>query len=302
MTRIRSLHLTITPVMLVMAVAAALVLTFSTGGTPTVHAAGGGPVILMGIDGDDVGHPAASNYKSLVDVMLTNVSNGGSNILVIGGNKSGTDSVTTFWNLIASQSGMTPTYVNGATAITAQSFAGFALVAVVSDALNTFGGGLTDAENTALSGRSADIATHVNAGGGLIGFSSCGSSDPYGYLGSVGAVACSSASYDDITPTTAGTAAGVTDALDSAPELWHDVYDTFPSFLQILATDNGIGGSGGTGKPSVLGGSSVTIVLPTATPTAAPIPGVGIWGLVGLGAAMLVLGPVYLRRRSSTRA
>jgi hypothetical protein len=291
MSRVRGQRLTLVPFTLVVALVAALVLTFASGGTPVAHAVGGGPVILMGVDGDDIFHAPAGNYKSLVDIMLTNVSNAGSDILVIGGGKSGTDDVTTFWNGIASQSSMTPTYVNGAAAITNQSFAGFALIAVVSDVTNTPGGGLTNAENTALSGRSADIATHVNAEGGLMGFSSCSTTDPYGYLGGVGAVTCTSASYTDIVATTAGTAAGVSDALEG--DAWHDVYETFPSFLVVLATAPTV-----SGKAAVIGGSSVTIV-PEVADTATPVPGVGTTGLVALAVAMVVAGSIYYRRRAA---
>jgi cell division septation protein DedD len=331
MTRIYGQRLTLVPFTLVVAVVAALVLTFASGGTPVAHAnGGGGPVVLMGIDGDFSGHPAASNYKTLIDDMVSKVGNGGSNILVIGGGKGGSDDVTPFWNLIATQSGMTATHVNGATAIASQSFAGFALIAIPSDSIINPSGGLTNAENDALTARAADIAAHVNAGGGLISFANCRLDNPYAYMGAVGAVTCSTPpfGYTNISATAAGTAVGITDALDAGP--WHDVFETYPSFLEILATD-----VDGTSKPAVIGGSSVTIVPPTPTPsptplatatpipptptpipptptptpipptptpTATPVPGMGTTGLVALGVAMAVAGSIYFRRRTSRQA
>ncbi|MFK4998901.1 hypothetical protein ACI2OX_21215 [Bacillus sp. N9] len=50
----------------------------------------GGPLILMGIDAEDGGvngHGPIANYIQVVNSILSNVSNGGSGILVIGGGK-----------------------------------------------------------------------------------------------------------------------------------------------------------------------------------------------------------------------
>jgi hypothetical protein len=214
----------------------------------------------MGIDAEDGGpggHGPISVYESVISSgILANVGNGGSGILVIGGGKNPFDSPTLFWDQIGTDLGVAITYVNGAANITSQSFAGFAMLAVVSDEFNTFNG-LTNDENTALSTRANDVSAFVNGGGGLLGFSSCALGDPYGYLSIVGTFVCTSSDHADITPTADGLAIGITDALDIC--CWHDTYTTFPSFLNVLATDNGFGG-GGSGQASAIGGTD--IVLP----------------------------------------
>jgi outer membrane protein assembly factor BamB len=65
-------------------------------------------------------------------------------VIAIGGGKGG-DDVTAFWDAIAAGTGVSVTYVNGAANISAQSFANFALIAVVSSEDETPSGGLTAA-------------------------------------------------------------------------------------------------------------------------------------------------------------
>lgn len=220
-----------------------------------------GPLVLMGIDAEDGGvgaHGPIASYLSVITNgngtgLLNNVSNGGSGILVLGGGKSATDDVTEFWDEIDNLlGGGVVTYVNGANLGT-QSFAGFALLAVVSDVFNTPGGGLTNAEMALLAGRSGDVATHINGGGGLLGFTSADLANPYAYLAAVGAFTFNSpAQFNDITPTPAGLAIGITNQLDVC--CWHDEYVTFPGFLDVLATN------AATGTPCAIGGVDVLIV------------------------------------------
>jgi len=220
-----------------------------------------GPIVLMGIDAEDNGpgsHGPISVYESVITNgsntgVLNNVTNGGAGILVIGGGKA-SDAVTAFWNQINADLGPgLVTYVNGAANITSQSFAGFAMLAVVSDQFNTPSGGLTNAENDALTLRSADVANFINGGGGLLGFSSCALNSPYGYLGSIGGVTCvTPPQFSDITPTPAGAATGISNALDVC--CWHDEYSVFPGFLGVLATNSATGGA------CAIGGQQVVIV------------------------------------------
>jgi hypothetical protein len=167
---------------LVLAIAAALVVLFApnSGGTATAQVIGG-PVVLMGIDAEDGGvggHGPISVYDDIVNSILAEVGNGGSGILVIGGGK-GEDDVTEFWDQIAIDTGEAVTYVNGDANIAAQSFDGFAMIAIASSEEETGSGGLTQDENDALAGRLADIAAFVNSGGGLLGFSQAGFTNPY---------------------------------------------------------------------------------------------------------------------------
>lgn len=222
-------------------------------------AAPGGPVVMMGIDAEDgspfSAHGPISVYADVVqNGVLTNVTNAGTGILVIGGGKAATDNVTFFWNTIGTAASEPVTYVNGA-AISTQSFAGFKMIAVASSSSQTPSGGLTQAESDLLNARGADVADFVNGGGGLFGLTQAGLSNPYGYLGVIGTFTVdTNNNYDDITPTAEGAAVGVTDALDVFA--WHDYYDVFPSFLTVLAID------AGSDRPAAIGG--VDVVLPGA--------------------------------------
>jgi len=220
-----------------------------------------GPLVLMGIDAEDGGvggHGPITSYLSVISNangtgILDNVTNNGSGILVIGGGKNPADDVTEFWDEIDNQlGGGQVTYVNNA-AIGTQSFSGFAMLAVVSDRFNTPFGGLTDNEMQVLAGRSGDVANFINGGGGLLGFSSNQLAQPYAYLAGVGAFTFNSPpQFNNIDPTAAGLAIGITNVLDVC--CWHDEYVTFPGFLDVLAT-NAL-----TGTPCAIGGIEVIIV------------------------------------------
>jgi hypothetical protein len=154
-----------------------------------------GPVILAGIDAEDGGvggHGPIATYDGLVTAHYNNATNGGTGILVIGGSSQAlcgsTNYVTAFWNQISTDTGLPVTFVNGASNIASQVFVGFRMIAVASDETNTFCGGLTAAENDALTARSGDVAAFVNNGGALLGFSSDFATNSYGYMGTVGAI------------------------------------------------------------------------------------------------------------------
>ena len=231
-------------------------------GGPAEAQAVGGPVVLMGIDAEDGGvdgHGPIGVYEDVVSSMLAEVGNGGSGVLVIGGDKDGSDNVTEFWDQIGSDLSLTITYVNSGASITAQSFDGFALLAVVSSEGETSDGGLTQDENDALAGRIGDITTFVNSGGGLLGFSQAELTNPYDYIGGIGSFSVEiDLQYELITPTAEGSAIGITDDLDLC--CWHDVYLTFPSFLGVLATQDD-SEEDFFGEAAAIGGAQV-IILP----------------------------------------
>ncbi|MDT8325304.1 MAG: T9SS type A sorting domain-containing protein, partial [Bacteroidota bacterium] len=136
----------------------------------------------------------------------------------------------------------------------AASFLGYRMIAVVSDVVNTPSGGLTNAENEALTAKAAAVAAFINGGGGLVGFSSVELTTPYGYLGSLGTFSFGAPPQQtNITPTTEGLSVGVTNALDGC--CWHDSYLTFPGFLDVLAVYPGV-----TGAPAAaIGGQQVIV-------------------------------------------
>jgi hypothetical protein len=208
----------------------------------------------MGIDAEDCGpngHGPIGNYAQLVDSILTNTKNTGSNgIAVVGANGS---CVFNFWNAIQSLTGEPVTFVPGG-AISTWDFTPFQMIAVASDQFNT-PGGTSGANNLALQGRRADIAAFVNGGGGLLGFTSDFSASqggPYPYLADLGSFTFNvGRSYSNITPTTEGAGVGITDAFDVC--CWHDEYTSFPSFLRVLA-HNPV-----TGNAAAIGGLNVVI-------------------------------------------
>ena len=223
--------------------------------------AAGGPVVIMGIDAEDGGpggHGPIANYVSVLNSIIANAPKG-AGLLVVGGGKSPTDDVTEFWDAVAAGSSIPVTYVNGAANITAQSFAAFKVIGVASGDGETSSGGLTAAESEALAARQADIAAHVNGGGGLLVFAQDfddATTSQYAFLGGFGSFTFTTElSYADIDPTADGTAIGVTDALDIC--CWHDTYQTWPSFLTVLArvavTDTP------AGEVAALGGVAVFI-------------------------------------------
>jgi hypothetical protein len=220
----------------------------------------GGPVVIMGIDAEDGGvdvHGPTSVYGGIVTGLSALTKNNGAGILVLGGGKSPTDDVTEFWDEVETLTGIPVTYANGA-AVGTQSFAGFRIVAVVSGNDETFDGGLDATECTALAARQQDFFDFVNAGGGLLVFAQdvdLGAGCEYAFFGGFGGFAFTTGlSYTDITATAAGTAAGISDALDVVA--WHDTYQTFPSFLQILAT---VATGENAGEVAAIGGASVVI-------------------------------------------
>lgn len=236
----------------------AAVLTFALCGLLS-GLAQAGPVVLMGIDAEDCGpggHGPISVYTSVVDNgLLDNATNGGTGILVVGSKGSGP---TAFWNAIGTGTGQPVTHVTGAAAITAQNFAGFAMIAVVGSAAETCSG-LTQAENNALVARQGDIADFVNNGGGLFGGTQTGLTSPYGYLPDAASFGNRNTDYDEIEATPDGEALGITDTnLDLC--CWHNTFPTYPAYLSVLAT--AVGG-GGNGEAAAVGGGDV--VLPGFT-------------------------------------
>lgn len=220
----------------------------------------GGPVVLMGIDAEDGGpnaHGPTATYSKLVSNILAQTTKPtGVEVLVIGC-KPGTNTKQ-FWDAVF------PAHrcVSGGAAILAETFQQAKLVAVVSDQYNTPSGGLTcHDEDPALDDTSTqvELAAHVNAGGGLLGFSSdC--PRPYDYISGVAQISVGiNRGYYDIDPTTEGLTVGVDDTLDVC--CWHDVFLSFPNFLNVLAFEHG------TPYAAAIGGRKVVVQPPVQVAT-----------------------------------
>ena len=142
-------------------------------GTPAANAQAysGGPVVLMGIDAEDGGiggHGPVTVYQSVMRSIARRERRSGSAILVIGGGKTSTDNVTTFFREVARGARRRTRFLDGASRIRRIDFNRYAIVAIASSVSETSGGGLTQVENNALAARRRDLARRfVNAGGGL---------------------------------------------------------------------------------------------------------------------------------------
>ena len=231
--------------------------------TAPATSAPGGPLVLAGIDAEDGGvggHGPIAAYVDLANSILARVENGGTGILVAGGAGPGCSGrqVEDWWKAVAAGTGQLVTFAD-AGAIATANLSSYALVGVASSVAETFCG-LTNEENAAFALRRADVKAFVNGGGGLLGLSQTGLSEPYGYLAELGAFrSVLGLEYSDIDPTDAGRLVGITDALDV--HHWHDVYVEFPDWVEVLARN------AETGDPAAVGGTSV--VVGNQPPTAA---------------------------------
>jgi hypothetical protein len=200
--------------------------------------------MLVGHDPDD--HGFESEYATLYDYLLANADNGGSGILAIGadpGSAAGT------WIQSAASQMSTPqtvTFVNGS-AISTQSFAGFAIIHVPSTSIDVSGGINTTSELPLLNARAVDIADFVNSGGALFGLTQDSVADPYAYISlfieveSVGLPSSGNCGggqqFDNVSSTPLGETLGITNSnVDGC--CWHNTFTSYPAFLQPLATVN----------------------------------------------------------------
>lgn len=234
-----------------------------------------GPVIISGLDTEygirpgNSTHGTIAMWASVINTgILTHVTSCGSlvnpsgNILVIGGGKGavGTDEMTDFWTKIGTTLSRGVTFVNGASNISSQSFAGFSMIAICNTTAGV--GTLTSAELTAISGRQTDVANFVNCGGGLFA-SSCNLNPQYGYIniGSPSLIAINGGGPNS-TPTAAGTAMGIGPI--AGP--FHVTFTQWPSFLSVLSNL-----TPRTPKACILGGVDVKIpVTPSSDPCCPP--------------------------------
>jgi len=220
--------------------------------------------MLVGIDTEyglrpgDTSHGTIGAWANVIQTgVLAHVTNGQSAILVIGGGKTSTDMMTSFWNQIGTALGRTVVYSNSA-AISNVNLNNYAMIAVVN---STDGSGkLTQNELNLISARRSDIVTFVCNGGAVFG-SSCDLNPSYGYITGVGSITTAMNQYTDIDTTAAGNAVGITSTnLDGGP--WHTVFNTFPPFLQVLATSSVSGRVAAIGGANTGGAAVAAYTLP----------------------------------------
>lgn len=194
----------------------------------------------------------------MVASLLDSVRNEGDGILVIG---DGT-SIRDYWKGdVADPLGVDVDFVSGAGDIASVDFDGYAMIGVASSD-HEISNGLTADENDALNDREHDIADFVNNGGGLLGKTQDGFADPFGYVGPIGQFTVQSASFDSIQVTQAGLDLGLTqDGMDGWC-CYHEVFDDFPDFMEVLIThDDPDDDDSFQDKPAAIGG--VDVVIPT---------------------------------------
>ncbi len=249
----------------------------------SVGAVTGGPVVVLGIAAENGGPGFQGDPQTVWAPLVQNIynqrTNGGTGILVLGAGKLNlpilTDQVSAFWNAVGPfLTGAPLTYVNGGPAITGQSFVGYGMVVVVSSESIAASGGLNQAEETALEGRSSDFADFVNGGGGVFGLTQIGFANPFFYLGGIGTFVHNFlvTPYNDIQPTIEGTDVGithgptvVTDPLDTC--CWREDFTDWPAFMDVLALGVHSEDPLDLGNPVALGGAQVVITLDPPTTT-----------------------------------
>ena len=218
----------------------------------------GGPVILMGLDSEltpgRASHGPPEDHQAMVDALLDAVRNGGEGILVIGPD---TGNFESYWvEDIGDPLGVDVTFVNGVEDIEEVDFDGYAMIGVASSFAQV-SGGLTNAENEALISRDLDIAEFINQGGGLLGKTQDGMADPFGYMGPLGTFQLTSTGFSSVEVTPAGLDLGLTqDGMDGWC-CYHEVFEEFPDFMEVLITHD----DGGTHqeKAAAIGGVDVTV-------------------------------------------
>lgn len=261
------------------------------------NVANAGKIYVSGQDSDDAGHVTVAFGTQLLNFINTGNTNGGSGILILGGDTSG-DSRTTInsWN----PSGITFTLAQAAdeTAIAAANFSAFAGILIPSS-VNQTGGGISQFELNAIIARSAAIAAFVNGGGNLMAFTETGLSGAFGWF-PLGALSISNVDYAGLfspvlqTPDLAAAGFIATNA-ELSGDLYHNVFTGPPGFfgLKVLATDNTPGL--GFGQAAILGGGTTTQICaePPCPGPVGVVPEPGVLPLLALG----LLGFLGIARR-----
>ena len=225
--------------------------------------AAGGPVILMGLDSElvpgDSNHGPPEEHADMVASILDSVTNGGDGILALGGNPSSNSDIIDYWEEDVGNDPMVDedvTFVNGAEDIRNVDFDGYAMIGVISST-GQINSGLTNSENDALIDRQGDIAAFVNSGGGFLGKTQDGMSDPWDYISPLVDIEPRSANNSSITVTDDGKDLGLSQSGMDGWCCYHESFeeDSVPDFLNVLLRNP----DQADDPPAAIGGDAVII-------------------------------------------
>ncbi|SEQ28233.1 hypothetical protein [Natrinema salaciae] len=236
----------------------------------------GGPVILMGLDSEEVpgdsSHGPPSEHAKMVASIRDSVTNGGEGILVLGGDPDSNRDIRSYWE---TDIGSDPrvdedvTFVNGPADIRSVDLEGYAMIGIVSSD-GEIRNGLTDSENQALIARQHDIAEFVNGGGGLLGKTQEDLRNPWDYISEIADLEAIETGFSSVDVTQAGQDLGLTQSGMNGWCCYHEAFveDSVPDFLTVLIRN----AQRSDRPPAAIGGDSV--VIQTAVDLEVTTPGV----------------------------
>lgn len=223
----------------------------------------GGPVVLMELDSEEgsgsSNHGPPEEHAAMVAAILENVTNGGEGILVLGGAPDEDGGVGEYWrDDVAADPRVDEavTFVNGASDIRDVDFEEYAMIGVVSSDHEIWNG-LTESENEALAERQGDITAFVNAGGGLLGKTQHGLTNPWEYISPVADIESRYANNSSIEVTPAGEELGLTQSGMDGWCCYHGAFeeDSVPDFMDVLLRNP----EQLDDPPAAIGGDSVVV-------------------------------------------